>query len=38
MTESLINAMDEGLKGRRVVKVLKMSKCKITDDLFAKLL
>ncbi|CAK69218.1 unnamed protein product (macronuclear) [Paramecium tetraurelia] len=38
VTEPLIQAIDEALKNRKIVKVLKMSKCKLTDDLFAKLL
>ncbi|CAD8085511.1 unnamed protein product [Paramecium sonneborni] len=38
VTEQLILAIDEALKNKKIVKVLKMSKCKITDDLFAKLL
>lgn len=38
VTEPLIQAIDEALKNKKIVKVLKMSKCKLTDDLFAKLL
>ncbi|CAD8077050.1 unnamed protein product [Paramecium primaurelia] len=38
VTEQLIQAIDEALKNKKIVKVLKMSKCKLTDDLFAKLL
>lgn len=38
VSETLIHAIDEGLKGKKIVKVLKMSKCKITDELFVKLL
>lgn len=38
MNELLIQAIDEALKNKKIVKVLKMSKCKLTDDLFAKLL
>ncbi|CAD8189724.1 unnamed protein product [Paramecium octaurelia] len=38
MNDQLIQAIDEALKNKKMVKVLKMSKCKITDELFAKLL
>lgn len=38
VTDQLIQAIDEALKTKKIVKVLKMSKCKINDDLFAKLL
>ncbi|CAD8171195.1 unnamed protein product [Paramecium pentaurelia] len=38
MNELLIQAINEALKNKKIVKVLKLNKCKLTDDLFAKLI